>query len=417
MLRKERNRMSPAETEVDFDVKQWLNAVFPGLVREEDSEVWKLVSERIGYRRAALKDLVRAVGVDERWKAWAVLAQILPAVLLPFPWPEGKHRYREIFTRCQFGSVPVRIQRLKFELLCALMEALPQSTQFDLSDDPVALQLPYLNGLVLGYLIEITPNQAGRFGTLVISLTRRVKWLNRWANGFFVKPRKLIPPKWLDQDRAFGCYRLQGSDKPNPKPAGLFYCFNHNILQRGRGSNHELKLKAIRKMQWMIQQELSGNTDCAGALGGYLAAIREWVNWPDEAPTPYDREIAVPLMEFLVDLDFPIGRRIPTDLIYGGGYGFLDLFSGRKAFVEELGRHYLIAEPLAEGNSGTKLALARAIVKVSDDAELLAIAKPLVEEAIERNQPTAKDLAARQAAQTAEEDAQKEDQRILELLK
>lgn len=400
--------------DVDFDVEDWLEHHYPGLLRTEDNGTWIAVGKRIGYRPAILKNLSKVRGISYRWKVRALLVLLLPMELLPFPWKKPGGRYRDIFPKQLLGKVPQRLQRLKFELLCSLMEALPQSTAFDFtSDHSIAKQLPRLNGIVRSYLQTVADFRAGWPGDHLIQWSQhRYPSLNRLLRKVFkVRRRTLRPPRWLDRQRAFNCLRLQcPGEHAAQEPFGTFKGLMHN----GEWLSDKWRFVAVRKMQAMVRRQLAGDEDCVGAFEGYIHVIEDWIDWPDGAANPVDRRLAEQLMEFLFSLDCPVSRRLPIGLL--GGYGILSSYSKRRDVVELIARHYLIAEPVDE-QLYLRMEIAQAVVGISQDEELLAIARPIVEAEVQADQPTAEQLEARECRLAAERAEDEEDRRIRDLLK
>lgn len=167
-------------------------------------------------------------------------------------------------------------------------------------------------------------------------------------------------------------------------------------------------------MQAMVADEMAGGRDFAGALNLYVELVRIWADVEDESSNePYPRSLAMAMMEFLVNLDdCPWERRVPVDII--GGFGILYLLSDRRDIVEKLGWRFLVEAPLSDEFPNARFGLARALDQVSEDEELLAIARPILVEEEEQARRQGEERAAREAVWQAARNAEMaEGRRIL----
>jgi hypothetical protein len=262
------------------------------------------------------------------------------------------------------------------------MEALPRSTLFDLSDHPVVEHLPRLNEQLVGYLIPV---------------------------------KNVTPWTWLDKERAFSCYRLQCKmPKSWTWHEGLFGAFFKLLCHGGEKPDEHWthwNEQADSRMKAMIDRELSGDTECTGALVGYASTILSWIESTVEAPWPYDMELAFRQMEYILDHDPTLKEDLHLSILieYICCRG-----PSRPDLVEKGGHRYLIGP--SDFLSGEKRSrywrglvnIAKAVTKYSKDPALLAAASDILTEE-ERIQQLAreKDEARRQAKKRQDDEARR----------
>lgn len=374
--------MSSQDWEVNWNTEDWMKTHYPGLLRKEDDDVWERWARHVGCRPAAAKILVKAVDVRLPLKARAVLARVIPNQYLPFFWGEESEGYWDMSELHGYSSVPGILRRLRFDSLCSFMESLPASTLFDLSGHPAVNCLEGLNKKLSGYL------------------------------ALQAEDGKLF----LDQERALEAYRCS-SLVMDYNSCGEHFSAFYSLLRDQHISSY-WKKQADLNMRAMVMQDLAGDPVCAGSLAGYVNTVRKWINCPDEGPKPYPWEICFSQMEFLLGIDCAWDRRLPIDLLGNVGYVWQFSLAKRADVLDQLGRHFLIEQPLSDQFRPIRHSLAKALVNLSQDEQLLAIANRVVEVENELERPERERRAAEEAALEAEKEArEQEGQRLLEEMK
>lgn len=361
--------------EINFDVRALLAANYLGLYSEEDEEVWERWAKWVGYRRDSLKELVITKEVRHSLRARAVLARVLPPEYLPFCWEEPHEEWQPF--EFHHESVPEVLQRLKYDVLCGFMEALPRSLLFDLSDHPVVRHLPRLNEQVIGYLVP---------------------------------PKNSTPWAWLDKERAFSCYRLQSQMPDSWRGCEWHFGAFFELLCHGGEKPDEhwtyWNERADARMKGLIERELAGDIECTGTLAGYASTVLSWIESTHEAPEPYDMELAFRQMEYILDHDPTLEEDLHLSILieyicYRG--------SSRPDLVEKGGRHYLIGpSDLSSGEKRSRywpglVNIAKAVTKYSKDPALLAAAGDILTEEEEIQQPVREKNEARRRAKTRQD--------------
>lgn len=344
--------MSQIKWAVNFDVKALMDTDFPRLYSEDDDKVWERWVEWVGYRRNSLKELVITKEVRYSLRARAVLARILPMEYLPFRWDEP--RDGKSFGRYHHEPVPEVLQRLRYDVLCGFMEALPRSTLFDLSDHPVVTHLPRLNESLTSYLVPAENDTA-------------------W--------------NWLDRERVFACYRLQSQVPESWKGLRGHFAALLELLSKGgaRSGEHwaHWNERADARMKDLIEQELAGDAECTGALAGYASTVSTWIESTDEAPPPYDTELASRQMEYILDRHPALEEELHLPILaeYICYHG-----SSRPDLIDKGSHRYLISPSgLSSGEKRSRhwrelVNIAKAVASHSKDPELLIAARNILAE-------------------------------------
>lgn len=383
------------EWKVEFDVMALLSEKFPGY-DPADNEVWAEFGKYVGWRRYPIRQLATVSDVRHSIKVRAAVAQVVPSVLLPESWhwqdPE-KERREPNFPRVDHSPVPEEIKRLKYEVLCSLMESLPPSKQFDISDHPLAPHLPRLNDQLLNYLVPpLSGEDKGE------------------ADG-----------SWVDKQRVFACYRLQAPISQTYGFNGHFAAFNFLLHktdfggQRGKDEWLKWQLAADERMREFIRREIASEVDCAGAYKGYLRVADGWIDFylRNEDSEAYDQELAVSQMEQILAFNQPGDearhievlkfyceeREIPrADLVVKGAHRYL-LEPGVFSEPEGLAAHRYALSSIAD-----------TVLKVTNDEELKTEARKVITAVNELNRQE------EQAAASARRKELETSRRLLERL-
>lgn len=345
---------------VEFSVMVLLAEELPDLHRlyRPEDDLWDEWAERFGYSRSSARELTRIRGLSIPLGIQATMARILPARYLPFYWEDEEWNrppgsFKDAQGEIKYGGIPEELQKLFYYILCGFMEALPPSPLFDRSDHPVAMHITRLNNALLdGLLIPDKKDERER--------------------------------DWRDMDRVFGCYRLQSRSTRYEEPYRAFRDFVCKADERGY---EYWKQRANERMMGIIKRELAGEVEFTGALDAYTGLILGWDSCQrgDDGDDPFSQSLAVMLAESYLDLGLP-----KEGGIYGKAISiYLDGEpSPRTDLVEEAGRHYFLRPPGTSGNGGKYVStftssfagLARRIVELSQDSDLLVVARPIVSE-------------------------------------
>jgi hypothetical protein len=337
------------EWEVKFDFMALLAEKSLGhLYDPKDDKAWVQFAEWAGYQRATARSMAKIRYFRITLRARAAVAAILPAGALPFFWKdEERWLPRATFPKTlKSSAIEEELQRLRYETFCGFMEGLPKSVEFDLSNHPFAGHLSRLNNSMLhGYLLP-TGDENRR----------------DWAS--------------FGLERVLLCYRLQNGREP-------FEDFLTFMKRADAMPQTAFKGSMNERMLQMVRYDMQGDRECQGAFAAYEKIVVDWSRASEEGREPFSSDTVRLLLGSYLVLPIPW-----QEDIHGKAFRHYVSEGGQLKDVLELGaRRYLLGpsslattEESTEENWSLLSGLSKGLVGVSEDAEILSIARPIAEE-------------------------------------